>query len=260
MNGAEDSQPRGTAVRLVRMKGALLAIALLTIGHGADARTVKVERNSPALEFSYSYPSEAAAIPALKKRFDAELSKEFRKAHDLALEDQKAYRQEGRAGIHDFYAMEWTLAGQTPRLLSLQNSVSTFTGGAHPNTGYGALLWDRRLNREIKVNDLFARASVLTGQTRARYCAALDAERKKRRGGRPAGLPEFDACPKFRDLAIAPLDTNRNGLFDAIQFVASPYTAGPYAEGEYAITVPVTVGLIAGLRPMYRSSFERQRQ
>jgi hypothetical protein len=242
------------------MKGAFLAIAALITAQSADARAVKIERNSPALEFSYSYPSQAAAIPALRKRFEAEMNRRYRHSYQLALEDRKTYKEQGRGEIHDFYAMEWTLGGETPRLLSLQNSVSTFTGGAHPNTAYGALLWDRRLNGEITVDELFKGPNALAAQTRARYCAALDAERKKRRQGEAGGLPEFNACPKFSELASAPVDTNRNGVFDAIQFVASPYTAGPYAEGEYAITVPVTSQLIGAVKPVYRTSFERQRQ
>jgi len=61
-------------------------------------------------------------------------------------------------------------------------------------------------------------------------------------------------------LAIAPLDRNRNGRFDTIAFVASPYVAGPYVEGEYEISLPVTSHLIRGIRPEFRDSFERQRQ
>ena len=61
-------------------------------------------------------------------------------------------------------------------------------------------------------------------------------------------------------LAIALVDRNKNGRFDSIHFVASPYIAGPYAEGEYEISLPVTSQLISGIKPEYRSSFERQRQ
>jgi hypothetical protein len=99
----------------------------------------------------------------------------------------------------------------------------------------------------------------LAALTRPGYCRALDAERRKRRQGERLG-GDFDECPKYGDLAIAPVDKNRNGRFDTIQFVASPYTAGPYAEGEYSIALPVTSQLIAAIKPEYRSSFERQRQ
>ncbi len=80
----------------------------------------------------------------------------------------------------------------------------------------------------------------------------------RRQGEKLGG--EFDQCPKFGDVAIAHVDKNRNGRFDTIDFVASPYTAGPYAEGEYEVTLPVTSELIRGIRPEFRDSFERQRQ
>lgn len=237
------------------MRGLILGVALLSA-----ANAVKVERNSAALEFSYSYPAEAAAIPALNRRFQADLTTQYRKALKVGLEDLKIYKEQKRGGISDFFSMEWTTAGQTSRLLSLQNQLATFTGGAHPNTSYGSLLWDRRAVREIKIESLFLRSGAFAKLTRTPYCAALNAERHKRREGEKLELAEFNACPKYSELAIAPLDKNTNGRFDSIALVASPYTAGPYAEGEYEITVPVTSQLIAAVRPEYRSSFERQRQ
>lgn len=241
------------------MRGLIFGAALLSAAN-AHANAVKVERNSAALEFSYSYPAEAAAIPALNRRFQADLATQYRKASKLGLEDLKIYKEQKRGGISDFFSMEWTTAGQTPRLLSLQNQLSTFTGGAHPNTSYGALLWDRRLGREIKMETLFLRSGAFAALTRSRYCAALDAERKKRREGEKLDLPDFNACPKYSELAITAVDKDRNNRFDSIAFVASPYTAGPYAEGEYEVSLPVTSQLIAAIKPDYRSSFERQRQ
>ena len=241
------------------MRGLILGAALLSAAN-AHANAVKVERNSAALEFSYSYPAEAAAIPALNRRFQADLATQYHKASKLGLEDLKIYKEQNRGGISDFFSMEWTTAGQTPRLLSLQNQLSTFTGPAHPNTSYGALLWDRRLGREIKMETLFLRSGAFAALTRSRYCAALDAERKKRREGEKLDLPDFNACPKYSELAITAVDKDRNNRFDSIAFVASPYTAGPYAEGEYEVSLPVTSQLIAAIKPDYRSSFERQRQ
>src|SRR3546814_12391324 len=41
-----------------------------------------------------------------------------------------------------------------PRLLSLAAQVATFTGGAHGNTVFDSILWDRTLGREIEPADL----------------------------------------------------------------------------------------------------------
>jgi hypothetical protein len=93
----------------------------------------------------------------------------------------------------------------------------------------------------------------------APYCKRLDAERAKRRQGEKLG-GEFDQCPKYSELSVYPADKNRNGRFDRITFVASPYVAGPYVEGEYEISLPVSSALIAAMKPEYRASFEVQRQ
>jgi Deacetylase PdaC len=240
-------------------RGFLVAAALLLANSGI-AKPVKVEHDSGALQFSYEWPSEAAAIPALDRKFRADLDKAYHEALANGRDDQKLYRAQEREGAQDFYSMTWTSAGETSRLLSLQNELSTFTGGAHPNSSYDALIWDRKLNRQIGMEALFGGTLKLSAVTRETYCKALDEERMRRREGEKLGLPEFNACPKYSDLAIAPVDTNKNGRFDAIAFVASPYLVGPYVEGEYVITVPVTPRLIAALKPEFRSSFEAQRQ
>jgi peptidoglycan-N-acetylmuramic acid deacetylase PdaC-like protein len=241
------------------MNPSIAIAAVLVVATSASAAPVKIAHNSPALEFTYSWPSEAAAIPALDRRFRSESAAAYRRQLTLARSDQKIYREQGRASVSDFYLKNWTTVGRTPRLLSLQYQHSAYTGGAHPNTDYGALLWERRTSRPIPVSALFLRSGALQSLTRSAYCNALDAERLKRRQGETLE-GEFGRCPALADLAISPLDKDRNGRFDAIQFVASPYTAGPYAEGAYAIILPVNRGLISAIKPGYRSSFEVQRQ
>ena len=260
MNGAEDSQPRRTAVNSARMNRLVLAAAALLVAATTAARPVRIKHDSGALEFSYEWPAEAAAIPALDRKFRADLQKAYREALANGREDQKLYQAQQREGATDFFSMTWTTAGRTSRLLSLQSELSTFTGGAHPNTSYDALLWDRKLNRKTSMDSLLGESGNLAAATRTDYCKALNFERMKRREGEKLDLPEFNACPQYVDLAIAPSDSNRNGRFDTIDFVASPYLAGPYVEGEYTIKLPVTAKLIRALKPEFRSSFEPQRQ
>ena len=239
-------------------RGVFVAVALLC-GGAAAAEPVKVERNSKTLEFSYSWPADAAAIPALDRRIRLQMAKDFQQARSDALENLSASRQNHFEFHQSYFSLKWVTAGKSSRLLSLQSETDSFAGGAHPNSSYNSLLWERRQNRPTSVAALFARAGDFMGVTRAAYCRALDAERLKRREGEKLG-GEFDECPKYSDLAIAPVDRNRNGRFDRLAFVASPYVAGPYVEGEYEIILPVTARLIAALKPEYRSSFEAQRQ
>ncbi len=239
----------------------ILIIAALLCTADANSRRIKISHKSAALEFTYEWPGEAAAIPKLDRQFRIEAAAQYRRSLALGRLDYKLNEQQGRGSVADFYSKQWTAAGETRRLLSLQYQHSAYTGGAHPNTDYGALLWDRKHMRAGAVSTLFLRSDAFEKLARAHYCQALEAERRKRRGKEwNLGLPEFNACPKFAELAIAPVDKNRNGRFDGIELVASPYTAGPYVEGAYDILLPVTAKLIAAMRPEYRDSFERQRQ
>ena len=260
MNGTQDSQPRGTAVSKAAMRWSVISLSAVALAASSAAGPVKIERDRKTLEFTYSWPAEAATVPALDHRFRTEAKLAFRKAMANARGDEILSRQQKRDFNPEFYSKQWTTAGQSARLLALEYELGTFTGGAHPNTSYGALLWDRRAAREIGVTSLFRTPGSFAALTRTFYCHALDQERAKRREGQKLDLAEFSQCPKYSDLAIAPLDKSRNGRFDTIHFVASPYAAGPYVEGAYEIELPVTSQLIAAIKPAYRSSFERQRQ
>ncbi len=241
------------------MKRGLLVAPALACAVAVTAAPAKFEKNSDTLEFTYEWSPQAAAIPALDHRFRGEVLKALGTARANVREDERLAREQKRDFHAHSYSMRWTTAGETPRLLSLQSEKGTFEGGAHPNSSFGALLWDRRTGREISVSSLFAKPADFEALTRAAYCRNLDAERKKRRQGeRLAG--DFDQCPKYSELAIAPVDSTRNRRFDQIAFTTSPYVAGPYVEGKYEIFVPVTAKLLAALKPAFRYSFEAQRQ
>ena len=240
----------------MKRPAALAFLALI----GAAPVPHKVVRNTAALEFSYEWPAQAVAVPALDSKFYNEAKKALREAQANALEDQTLAKADKRDFNGHLYSMVWTTAGETPRLLSLQSAFDTFEGGAHPNHSYDALLWDRVLGREIAIGDQFLHASSFAALTRGPYCKALAREQSKRRDGEKLDLREFNECPKYSDLAIAPVDKNKDGRFDRLGFIASPYVAGPYAEGEYEIELPVTPQLIAAMKSTYRSSYEAQRQ
>jgi len=237
---------------LALIPGALALIA-------ASAGPHKVARKLPALDFSFEWPAEAAAIPALDMQLYTEARRDLDEAMKNALEDQSLAREQKRDFNQHFFSMNWSVAGRSARLLSLRNELGTFEGGAHPNTNNGALLWDREQNREISLPLLFTTAAQFMAVTRAAYCRKLDAERAKRREGEKLG-GAFDQCPKLSELAVSIADKNRNGRFDQVSFVASPYVAGPYVEGAYEVTIPVTATIIAVLKPEYRASFEVHRQ
>ena len=237
----------------------LAATAILLWASAAGAKPVKIEHNSKALEFSFEWSSEAAAIPALDRQFQTRMAAALKRVEADAQQDMQAARGMKRKFHPHFHSEAWATAGQSLRLLSLHGQIGTFTGGAHPNSTDSALLWDRISNRRTDLAGLFTSTAGFDAVARKPYCRALDAERSKRRKGENLGAM-FTACPKFSGLAVVPKDKNRDGRFDTIAFIASPYVAGPYAEGDYEISLLVTRKLMMALKPAYRASFKAQPQ
>jgi hypothetical protein len=244
------------------MRAILACLSVLLVA-AAPSAGFKLKHHGKIYSYEYSWPKEAVAIPALNRKLTQAMARNRREIAEeatSAFEDSRSYDTHFPEVGYET-SLNWQTVGVTQKLLSLAGGSYSFTGGAHGNPAAVALLWDRTLNREIGVNALFASAARFAAVTRAPYCKKLDGERAKRREGeRLDPLSDFNNCPKYSELAIYPADKNRNGRFERILFVASPYVAGPFAEGDYEIAVPVTPGLIAALKPEYRSSFEVQRQ
>src|SRR5687768_12536800 len=114
-----------------------------------SVRRVEIKETSKALQFDYSWPAEAGTIGPLDRRFRDDAQAAFRRAHKDAAEDMKLAASQKREFHQHLFSRSWAAVGQSLRLLSLESATGTFTGGAHPNSSNGALLWERRLNREV---------------------------------------------------------------------------------------------------------------
>ena len=159
---------------------------------------VTIASDEQLLQFSYSWSTEANAIPALRRRFQADAAKTKAEALKIAREDRQARLDTGGKpedwNGHDF-SRSWETAGQSTRLLSLEGDTGAYTGGAHPNSGTTALLWDRKLNREIRIDDLLLRRGWWDGAIRQPFCILLDRERAERRGEPVSKDDGFGNCP-----------------------------------------------------------------
>jgi hypothetical protein len=225
----------------------------------AAAKPRKVEEKSDVLEFSYSWPAEAAAIPGLNKQLEEELGRDRTEAQATAKEDKAGHSESGTSFFAHSFSKEWKLAGNTARLLSILGEVSTFTGGAHPNTDYDGAIWDREAGRLISLGELFAAGDRAISALSARYCKGLDEARAERRGEvLPPSPDDFStACPSLADQTVVAADTNGNGRFDMLQIWLPPSVAGAYAEGGYQVDLKIDDKTLAALKPEYRASFER---
>ncbi|WP_375249539.1 DUF4163 domain-containing protein [Sphingomonas sp.] len=207
-------------------------------------------------DFSYSYPPAAARIAPLRAWLERDKAT---LRTDTARDATDAERDARTSGFpYRRYETQkiWKLVTETPRFVSLSGLMYAYTGGAHGMSGSLSLLWDKKAGQRLSPTDLFRSPAAIEAALGARFCAALNVERAKRRGAPvPDDGDEFDACPKMKDVSLLLGSSNRR-RFDRIGLIADPYVAGPYAEGQYEITLPVTPAVIAAVKPAYRETFE----
>ncbi|WP_432787660.1 PdaC/SigV domain-containing protein [Novosphingobium rhizosphaerae] len=220
-----------------------------TTGHG-------VKESTDAYEFSYSWPAAADALPALRAQLAADEAKtRATLLHDAAQGQKEAARD--KYPFHPYaHWQEWQVVTDLPGWLSLSSLVGNDSGGAHPNYGYAAILWDKAAGQQRQPLDLFTSPAALAKAIRADFCKALDAQRAKKRGGNASlgSASGFDECidPLAQTVILGSL---RQKGFDRIGFLIAPYEAGPYAEGSYEVTLPVTPAVLAAVKPEWRGAF-----
>jgi hypothetical protein len=222
----------------------------------ASATAFVLDEKNDLIDFHFGWSAEAAAVPALVARFQAEMKKARDELVAGAKED-KAFRDKEGFDFNGYQSStDYKTAGQSQRLLSLTSDVGAYTGGAHGNYWTIGRLWDRTATEEIKFGDLFSEAANRDRMLTQRWCDALNEAREKKRGEPVGGGGMFDECPNLDDIAIVPTDKDGNGKFERLILTASPYVAGAYAEGSYEIDLPVTADLISTLKSGYQGSFE----
>lgn len=230
-------------------------IALLLAASPAAAREVTVD--SDLLEFTFSWPKEAEEVPALAARFEKRLAEVRASATAAAEEDRKERAGGGIDYNPHFHSEAWETLGQSEALLSLAADIGTFTGGAHGNSIFEAILWDRQAGREMEVADLFAQPAAAFAAMTPVYCAELDKQRaEKRQETLPLQGEGFMVdCRPLAEQVVAPVDADKDGRFELLRVLIEPYNSGPYVEGTYEVDVPVTEAVRALVKEAYRESF-----
>jgi len=210
--------------------------------------------------FDYTYPPQAAAIPGLRADLERRITESKAKLEAEAKESRKEAKEGGYPFQPHYFDLAWTVAADLPDWLSLEASVQTYGGGAHPNHDFASLVWDRKAGRALDPLDLFVSADALDAALHVRYCAALDKERAERREQSIEEVRHDDiwACPGVADLALV-LESKEGKGFDTLSLLAAPYIAGPYVEGSYETELPVDKAVLDAVRPEYREAFRAGR-
>lgn len=205
-------------------------------------------------DFAYSWPAQVSAIPELAARLTAD--------RDKLLAEQKADWDEALrefAGsdcvgcVNRDYAMGWDVVADTPRFLSLSGAWNAYTGGAHGNYAWEALVFDREAKKGFDPKTMFTSPAALQGALGPSWCKALKDARIAKGMSADADDDVFP-CPPIADLTVLVGSSDRKS-FNRIGLIAAPYVAGSYAEGEYEVTVPVTPKVLAAVKPEYKAAF-----
>jgi uncharacterized protein YecT (DUF1311 family) len=137
-----------------------------------------------------------------------------------AVADYRAMEPPHAAGAENFYDVDYAVSYLDARLASLVFTISTFTGGAHPNSGRTSLIFDLAAGRKLMLSDLVADPKRAIDEISARCRAAAEKE--------DWGLfddPDFPAVVK--DVTGWAPDK------DGIVILFDPYSVAPYVAGPH---------------------------
>lgn len=167
----------------------------------------------------------------------------------------------GELGNRDL-SLRWDAPVETARLVSADGLFWSYTGGAHGNPGYHAIIWDRQGLREVRPADLFRAGADLTALDRA-LCDAINAAKAARGGdqawdpspyrGEPAAK-DLWSCPAALETPFSLAPGDMAGRAGGLVFLIGPYIVGPYAEGVYTAVVPAAA-FSALLSPEWADQF-----
>lgn len=213
------------------------------------------ESKTPFAEVSLTLPIAIKAQPDLHARLYAAAVRDLREFSEGAQADRtEAGGDEGQSPYDK--SIEITPGAETGKLFSLIRTNSEYTGGAHPNSSFAAILWDKALKREVAAADLFTKTVDLSALDAA-LCAAINAEKKKRDPqAETVALTgsEMWKCPRASSVPFVLATGTQPGKAGGLIFLIGPYQVGPYSEGAYEVTVPQSA-FRALLAPAYADEF-----
>ena len=227
---------------------------LLASGHVQEEQerppgTEVVEESGPAYGFSYSWPLEAAAIPALDSLLREDAVSQRERIRESAAESAAEFGTDSGVPPHEF-SKQWRVDAHLPELVALSAETYIYAGGAHGNSMYDSLIWDRSAGERIAFEDLFTDAEAALAAIGPAFCAALQQERARRREGEEGR----NDCPEVADHPVA-LVTGPSGRIETFRVLVEPYAAGSYAEGTYEIDVPISDEVLGLVRARFGTAF-----
>jgi hypothetical protein len=213
------------------------------------------------IDFDPAFSEHPRAFAEVRRRAEAAMAE----LADVARDAHAEWREGGEAWPWHGYDlwMHWRISWSGNGHVSALNSISSYSGGAHPNRGFESLLWNALEASETGLADLFEDAADGSPAMTALHGAVIeDLLRQKREH-----LGEHFDEARERDLLL-------NGLAPAVDAFPSvtlapstepekaggllvyygPYHVGSYVEGAYRVLVPQSL-FAAHLAPDWAAHF-----
>lgn len=200
--------------------------------------------------FAFVYPAAAQSIPALKEL----LRDQAERDRALLVGDVEAA---GHPAIPYSYDAQWRMDAVTPELAAASGEVRTFRGGPHGGLEYRAVLIDRRADREIRLNELFAPnlfENSLFGRrirgiraVQASFCRALTAQARARRVAAVT-------CPDIEEQPVT-FVCGAGGRIGAMRALLNPSVMGDWADGPHEVDFAIDARIIGNMKQRYRNAF-----
>lgn len=218
----------------------------------ADAAApMAYESKTPFANVKLTLPIAIKGQPDLHARLYSTGVRELRQFTEGAQADRTEFGGDGDLPTYE-KSIEWSLAADTGKLFSLRRQTYDYSGGAHPNGAFGAILWDKALQRAVEPGQLFRAGADLTPLDRA-LCDAVNLARKARDPAAERltlGGEGVWNCPRAAQTPFVLAPSTTPGKAGGLIFLIGPYQVGPYAEGGYEIAVPQTL-----FRPLIAAAY-----
>ncbi|CAN7184358.1 RsiV family protein [Caulobacter sp. LjRoot300] len=214
------------------------------------ARPLSFDQSDEAAKVALRLPAEIASHPALHALLYDRETAGLKTFAAKAAADRKA--SDGKFPWRPYARQsQWFLAADSAPLVGLRALWFEDTGGAHPNHGGSALIWDGAANREIQPNALFRPDADMAILDKA-ICDAVVQAKTHRAGATP--LNDMFACPKWNQTVLVLAPSTISGRIGGLTALIDPYVVGPYSEGDYEVVVPAST-FQALLAPAYAGAF-----
>ncbi|MDE2054394.1 MAG: DUF3298 domain-containing protein [Xanthomonadaceae bacterium] len=169
--------------------------------------------------------------------------------------------------------LDFKVAAQTSAFISVRESGSSDTGGAHPNPVQAAFVFDRKAGRLIALDDLFANPDAarraLANFAHDTLLRKLMANAPKPGEGSPDAIREWKSnMLQMLDGGTKPTTVNysvfvvragaaQDAPSPGLTLIFPPYQVAPYVDGTQTVDVPAST-FAKFLKPAYQGDFIAQ--